>query len=241
MNRFVLASCLWACFGLLAWGQEGPPRLSVSLAAERSWGGPGAGIETGLRGAGYDDAFYACLSDLCVGPTAHPYSAWSEDLGWTLTVRYLRDRRFGVSLLAARTPLQGTYGFKAEDPTRPSFLGDYADLTSEVTLVAALLTFGVADQAWVGIGPSVNLVKLHDLLGERSSTATTFGVVTEAGVRWPRASRVFLEVKGQYRWVASTESSLLGFAPPATLSASHATVTAGLGFRLGSRVGRGGS
>lgn len=243
MNRLVLAGCFASSFGGLAWGQEGPRRVSLSMTAQAAWGGPASVIESGLRSAGYDDRYYACLSDLCVGPVSHPHSAQLQDPfdTWTFALRYQHDRRLGASLLAARTPLQTTSGFKSDDPAQPGFLGSYADVRSEVTVVAALVTFGTADQAWVGVGPSVNAVKLRDEVLGRSSAATTFGVVTEGGVRWPRASRIFLEMKAQYRWVASTEMSRLEFAPPARLSASHATVAAGLGLRFGSRIGRPGS
>jgi hypothetical protein len=222
---------------------SGPRRLSVSVTPGATRGGPAPEIEAALRAAGYDGTFYGCISDLCSGPTAHPYSDQVDDPfeSWTLTLRYRHDARLGVALVVAWTPLQQTLGFKSDTPSRPGFEGDYAKIDSEVTVVAALASLGAADFAWVGVGPSVNLVRLEDQLGGRSSKATTFGVVAEAGARWPPRSRVFLELKAQYRWAASAEMSLFEFAPSASVSASHATVAVGLGVRLGSPVGRPGN
>ena len=218
---------------------SGPRRLSVSLAGGFTWGGPASGIEAPLRAAGYDDTFYGCLFDLCSGPTSHPSSDQDEDPfeSWTLGLRYLHDPRFGVALLVARTPLQVTDGFRSDTPDKPSSSGEYAHMNSEVTVVAALATVGAADVVWVGVGPSVNLVTIREMW-EGSSKATTVGVVAEAGLRWPPASRAFFQVNAQYRWAASAEMGLFEFAPTANVSASHTTLAVGVGVRLGGPVGR---
>jgi hypothetical protein len=83
----------------------------------------------------------------------------------------------------------------------------------------------------------VNLLEVrHQWDG--SSTTTTVGVVAEAGLRLPSASRVFFQVNAQYRWAASAEVRLFESAPPASVSASHTTLAVGVGLRLGGPVGR---
>ena len=88
---------------------------------------------------------------------------------------------------------------------------------------------------WVGLGPSVTVLKTWEMLyEEQSSTSTSIGLVAEAGLRWPAASRLFFDMKAQYRWAASTDLGPFRFAPSVSAAASHACVTIGLGLRLGS-------
>jgi hypothetical protein len=118
-------------------------------------------------------------------------------------------------------------------------------LRQTVTTVAVLPALKVSGAVRVGLGPSLNFLKVQDISaggGSPSSTTIRPGLLAEASLTTPARSRVFFEISAQYRYVLPAEIGPIdepasmfseGAQLPRTgVSFSHGMVALGLGVRL---------
>jgi len=206
-------------------------RLSLTFTHALAVGGPASSLEAAMLREGLGDNSTQCpfLDWSCHDPTlvVNPHS---DRLGtpWTtvsLRARYQLTPRVGLGASLCYSPLQTTTGYRASD----TYL---LYVESRATTLSALVSVGNGDSAWAGAGPSLNFVTLAgDPHGH--SNAFALGGVAEVGYRHPKASRVYLEAVGQYRYVAPVRMKTPFFDQAYEIGFSHWAVMAGIGVRLG--------
>lgn len=240
---FVLVACVLPCVAGAA--EPAAPSASgtwqhVSLTWTHAiaFGGPGSSLEAAMRSEGFDDTYLLCAGawQPCnEDPWTHPDTTSSRDLyaTWAARARVQLTPRLGVGLSFCRSPLQETDGYRADPAGEQT--GDFVFVSSRATTVAVVFSVGRGDLAWAGLGPSLNFLTLESEggLSLPSASATAFGAVLEAGVRYPPRSRVFFEAAAQYRYVAPVHLTPPGLGRAYDIGFRHAAIMAGIGARFG--------
>jgi len=212
-------------------------RWSVALGIGTTSGGPGPGLEAGMRSAGFADTLNG--SGLFgAGPIQNPFTrAGFGAIGFpiALDVEYRFTQTLGLSVLVARSPIGETLGYHAPQ----SFL--FVQHAVDTLALCATVTLGPLRLA---IGPARHTVKakLDGSSGQDTWDRTPrLGFVASAGLRAPVRSRVYLDVAAQYRHVGevtvgpftSSTGTIVGPSlPPTAVRFDHWYIGVGPGVRF---------
>lgn len=179
-----------------------------------------------------DQGFDVTIPNVLFGGTVeHPWT-YSYNLAWMAGIHYAFKPRFTVGLVIGNSKFGETFG--ARDEFLIMFI-EYSTIT-----VSPLFSMNAADLIRFGIGPSLFLAKAKKTsLPESSETHLKLGIVFDVGLTIPRRSRVFGELKFQYRKTGKIKVGPLQedfFDNSATFSSEisydHWLVGLGLGVRL---------
>jgi hypothetical protein len=154
-------------------------------------GGTSEALEAAMRQTGFDET-----SPAFFGPaTPHPRSG--HDLGGArFAVSTGLGRSWDVGVAYDRTPIGHTHGFRA--PLQFLFV-DYE--TTSLAVIGSR-TFGPAR---AGLGPAWFSARSTEDHSTERVRRSTIGFVTEAGLRLPARTRVYLDLNLQYRYVGRSE------------------------------------
>jgi hypothetical protein len=187
--------------------------------------GPADAIELALRYAGWDEP----LLNLVTGDAVeHPRST-SGEASLMLAAGYRISDRLFAELVISRVQTGETAGFR--DPVR-------LRIEHAVFSVAPIIATRLAVLR-LGVGPAVHFINVRSRPGSQSDWATKIGLLAQVGIFYPMRSAVFIEVRGQYRWVGDKEigpfadigGGLRDF-PASAVDFAHAFVAAGIGLRF---------
>lgn len=210
-------------------------RVSLTWTHAFVWSGPGSSLENAMRNEGFDDTYLPCDWGCDDEPWTYPETSSAYDLyaTWAARLHVQLTPLLGVGLSVCRSPLQETDGYRADPQGEQT--GDFVLVSSRATTVAAVFSLGRGDVAWAGLGPSLNFLTLESEGGRPwpASRATAFGAVLEAGVRYPKHSRVFFEAAVQYRYVMPVQMTPPGLGRSHDVGFRHASIMAGIGARFG--------
>jgi len=223
---------------------EPPPKpdrpWSVEFALGSSIGGPTEDIEDAMRAAGFDDPVEG--GGCC--DITYPRTS-NEELSslWGAARRRLGDGRWSVGVGAGWTELGSVGGNRNVEGEPPGSFYIYSEV--EMLTLAPMTWFQPLPAVRLGAGLALNRVDTH--LG-RSYTAEVDdssswepGLLVEAAVNAPVASRFYFFALLQYRWLqdgsmgpwqgmAST-GELVVF-PETDITLSHGFFAAGVGIRF---------
>lgn len=209
--------------------RSGPPsrRLSFVLELGPSFGGPSSGLADQLRVAGFDDTDPGgCFLIGCSGPTTHP-TRESPGTAGGVAARFAISRQLVVGASYGNTSLGGSSGYRAD--TTALFGGRHIFSHWDATFFWAGAFWKPAPILRVGGGPG--WYRLESI--SAGSEVSQLGLMVEAGLELPADRRFFLDlaIRGHFIPAKDVEH---GSAEPITLRPewSHATLLAGLGFRL---------
>jgi hypothetical protein len=200
-------------------------RWSVAWTLGASGPGPAADLEAAMRASGFDEQGGGCVFGICFPPTENPFSNTGfGSIGFPFALQIdhrLPNRRWGLSVLAGRTPMGVTMGLHA--PYTDLHI-DYA--VDSLGFMPTLEWKGLA----VGVGPALHIARTRDanpqvLHGWEHDAR--LGALVQGRMMHPARSRLFFDLNGQYRYVGSvdvgpiTPEALLE--PGATFPASKAS------------------
>jgi len=216
-----------------------PRRWTVAIVTGPTSSGPAGEIETAMRNAGLSDDelnFFSTNGRLI----PHPFSRTARgDSGfpWLLDVHYTVRRRYGVSVIVSEAMAGMTFGYRKPSE---SMILEYV-----VNMIAPVLSIEPRPWVRVGAGPAFYSATLSQmayepgdrLVGQRDRKV---GLLLDGSVNAPARSRVFAEIRVQYRRVGTkigplTSSGSLSDAvvlPATSVSYSHLFAGAGLGIRF---------
>ena len=211
-----------------------PRRWTVSIVTGPTSSGPAGEIETAMRNAGLSDDSKSFFTNDVI---SHPFSRtdWG-DLGfpWLLDVHYAVRPRYGVSVIVSQAMAGTTFGYR--NPSEFMFL-EYV-----VNMIAPVLSIEPRPWVRVGAGPAFYSATLSQTAGgsDVRQRDRKVGLLLDGSMNVPARSRVFAEIRVQYRRVGTkigplTSSGSLSDAvvlPATSVSYSHIFVGAGLGIRF---------
>ena len=205
-------------------------RLSISLTAGGVFGGPASAIAGQLRAFGYGDAKpYSCFFSgiLCSGPTDYPQ--FYGGAGGGLSLRYEVGDRWAVSGGWAKLDYGSATGYRAGG------LGNFVTTAWSGSVVSVAAHVEPVERLSLGGGVSVNRFQGDDGPGTQQASVTRLGLLAEATLRLPRASRFFWEVGLGGHWLPGSPEVVIG-APSGSLRLrpawSYLTLRTGIGIRL---------
>ncbi len=213
-------------------GLERPWEVVLSLGAPV--GGPADEIEAAMTASGFGDTSI---------DVEHPFSSGSE-IAWAASLRRRIRPRLDVEVIATRATMGTTLGY---DQTGIGFpFGHHLFLNQSVTTIAPIVSYRLGS-GHVGVGPAASRVRLERTDSGSSEAGNTqawkVGVLLDAGITLPRRSRLFVEGRGQYRWIPTMEAGpftsgnglpddLPSTLPALGVDASHAYLSFGMGARF---------
>ena len=214
-----LATSLEAQQNLVPTQPDRPWELVASLGGPL--GGPSEGVEQAMRASGWDHD-----SDLFA--QQHPSSSSLGRISLAISLRRGLGPHSEVEMMVSHSATgstRGEHGFN-----------ELLTLYHSLTTIGPILSYRMGS-LHVGAGPAAGHIVVHSDEGEENKGKVTFGAVADMGLTFPRRSRLFLESRGQYRWIRGTEVGPFTSDDGSILRAfeidmSHALVTVGLGARF---------
>jgi hypothetical protein len=196
-----------------------------------------------MRSAGFDDSWRIGqgLDDIHFPKT---YDDLDMRLSsWGAARRRLGDGRWHVGVGAGRTNF-GTVVGNRDVPSAP-FGSFRIDSKIEVLTIAPMAWYQPAPAARFGAGLAINRVDTSLVVGYSTSSVGPGrwepGLVVEAAITTPAASRFYFVALLQYRWLpsgtvgsweeTSTTGEVVAF-PETTFTLSHGFISVGLGIRF---------
>jgi hypothetical protein len=216
---------------------------SLEFVLGPSFGGPIGDLEAAMRSAGFDDSIEGGQ-----GWDGIDYPITVDDLdmrlsSWGAARRRLGDGRWHVGVGAGRTSF-GTVIGNRDVPGAP--YGSFR-IYSEIDMltIAPMAWYQPAPAARLGAGLAISRVDTSLVAGYSTNSLESSswepGLVVEAAVTTPTASRFYFVALLQYRWLPSgtvgpwEETAMTGEVvvfPEATVTLSHGFVAVGLGIRF---------
>jgi hypothetical protein len=232
MKTFAFA--VWMAFAWTAAPASAQPsgpmqrRWSVTLGVGKASDGPTGDLESRLRRAGYDqdDCFFGCTS-FPRSDTSIP--AMAPNL--VATVRYALTPHLSLSVTGGSTKLGTTQGFDGVQWVR-------FDATAAH---AGVLVSWTNEILRVGAGPVYYSEKLRYAEGGRTLDTGGVGYLLEAGLTFPRRTRLFADLDLQYRGASTADFGELTVSQPGSAGApirldglayGHWSIAVGMGVRL---------
>lgn len=212
-------------------------KLTISLALAEQLGGPAGSLEDAMRASGFEGTEPpGCFFIGCHGPIEYPYTQ-DEPFSALLGLRYAVHPRVSIEALATFSPWGETRGLGSLSVDHS--VTSYAVVTS--TTVRLTERPGRTAALRLGGGPAVYAVKTR--YDSRSAFATEhrIGGLVETGFETSERSRVFLDLRAQWRYVGTSTigpyevRSLLEKTrtfPASEISLHHFFISAGIGLRL---------
>ncbi len=203
-------------------------RLSIALEWGGSVGGPGAGLVTQLREAGFDDRTpESCFFIFCTPATDHPTEEGSG-IGVGITARYAIGPRLAVGAGYGDRPLGGATGYRDAAGTNSPF-GDRVVSHWSAKAVWAAAFWRPYPTVRIGGGPNWHRLTT----GEQGSSVSRAGLMGEVGLDAPAGRRLFVDLAIRGHLVPPTDVEHSGTVP-ITLRPdwSHVLFLIGLGVRL---------
>jgi hypothetical protein len=207
-------------------GTHPAKRFSLVLEVGGSVGGPGAGLTTQLRQAGFIATTpRECFLMWCSGPTAYPTQE-GPGVAVGLTARFAISRTVAVAAGYGTTSLGGSTGYRASAGSR---LGGYVSSDWNATMVWAGVFWTPHPALRLGGGPG--RYQLENF--PRGSRVSQVGLMGEAGADLPAGRRFFLNLAARVHFVPAKDVAQ-GETAPITLRPhwTHVSLLAGLGVRL---------
>lgn len=187
-------------------------RWTLTLGLGEQIGGAAGSLEATMRDAGYDATTPpGCVFIFCTNePTEHPRTR-DEGLAALLALRYAVHPRFSLEALATRGATGETTG-----RTEASWLDGV-----RLSVNHSIQTFGVLGSSSVrvtesgkgagilrlGLGPALYVVETARAAGGSRDDVRSdkrLGFLVEAGLETPARSRVFLDLRMQWRYVGTS-------------------------------------
>ncbi len=238
----VLAACAVLLLGAPPARADDPPPKpdrpwSVEVALGSSFGGPTEDIEDAMRAAGFDDT---------IEPGGYSYpqtfdSEWSSL--WGAARRRLGDSGWLVGVGAGWTELGSVGGNRNVEGEPEGSFYIYSEV--EMLTIAPMAWFQPLPAARLGVGLALNRVDTHlgrSYSGEiDDSSSWEPGLIVEAAVNAPVASRFYFFALLQYRWLQdgtigpwqeTASSGEVVVFPETDVTLSHGFVGAGVGIRF---------
>jgi len=212
---------------------------SVELAPGASLGGPLDDMEDAMVAAGFDDDFELGGG---WGDLEYPISGSDTTSFWGAARRRLGDSGWLVGVGAGGTRFGSVIGNRdlEGEPHFPFSIHSEVEMLT----IAPMAWYQVAPAARLGAGIAVNRVdtsigRYDENFNESSSWEP--GILVEAAVTYPPASRFYFLLLVQYRWLqdgtigpwqeTASTGELVVF-PEAEVTLSHGLVAVGLGIRF---------
>jgi hypothetical protein len=215
-----------------------PRRLSITISFENRRAS--TGLDDAMSRAGFGDtrpeqcgSFFGCSP-----PTGFPKSLPPRD-GFLLSARYRWTDGFGLAVsVAEQSSLGRTMGYQE---------GGYTTaLDPRVGTLALTVFYETRHRLRVEAGPGLfriwHDIAVQGLQAFEHRTDSRLGAVGGVGLEWPRNSRIFVDVSGQYRWVGDVSVGPWNVRadyggetarfPGAKFSLNHAILAFGIGLRL---------
>ena len=212
---------------------------SIELAVGRSSGGPTADIEDAMRVAGFDDAF----EHGCCGDTSFPFTSGDYWSVWGAARRKLGGERWQVGVGFGWTGFDDVWGNRNVEGSPPESIVIHSEI--EMLTIAPMAWFHPLRSLRFGAGPAMNHVDAF--IGREhpehytDSSSWEPGLVVEAAVTAPVASRFYFLALLQYRWLqdgtvgpwqeTASTGEVVVF-PRADVTLSHRFAAVGLGIRF---------
>lgn len=241
----VLAACAVLLLGAPPARADDPPApkpersWSLELALGPAFGGPTSDIEDAMRVAGFDDTL-----DLGgVGETSYPHTSGDDGSVWGAARRKLHGERWQVGVGFGWTSFGDVWGnHNVEGPPLESIV-IYSEI--EMLTIAPMAWFQLLPAIRFGAGLAMNQVdtSLGNKYPEHFTDSSSWepGLVVEAAVTAPVASRFYFFALLQYRWLQDgtlgpwQETAYNGEVvvfPETDVTLSHGFVGAGVGIRF---------
>jgi hypothetical protein len=213
-----------------------PRRWTVAIVTGPTSSGPAAEIETAMRNAGLSDDQLNFFTNNLI---PHPFSrtGWGDSgFPWLLDVHYTVRPPYGVSVIVSEAMAGMTFGYQ-----EPS---ESMNLEYVVNMIAPVLSIEPRTWVRVGAGPAFYSASLSQIAGGSDVVRQRdrkVGLLLDGSMNVPARSRVFAEIRVQYRHVGGTKigpltsSGSLSHAvvlPATSVSYSHIFAGAGLGIRF---------
>jgi hypothetical protein len=216
-------------------------RWSLTLAFGQRVGGPSGVLEGAMRDGGFAASTECWL--FCTGEIEHP---WTSGPGFTglLAVRYALNPRLSLEALYSPGGDQVTFG--AADELLNLMVSHAVTTIGAVasTTLRLVEREGRSGALRVGIGPAVYSIKSGQGPPDRTGNdrnSTRVGFLIDGGLELPDRSRVFLDVRAQWRLAGSAvfgpyEAGLSNVErktlPETDATCNHLFFSVGLGVRL---------
>jgi len=242
----VLVGCAALLLGAPPAGAADPPApkpersWSLELALGSSIGGPTEDIEDAMRAAGFDDTIEwgGCCE------TSYPQTFDSElSSFWGAARRRLGDSGWSVGVGAGWTELGSVGGNRNVEGEPEGSFYIYSEV--EMLTIAPMAWFQLLPAARLGAG--LALTRVDTYLGRSYSGAVDDssswepGLIVEAAVNAPVASRFYFLALLQYRWLddgsmgpwqeTASSGEVVAF-PESSFTLSHGLVAVGFGIRF---------
>ena len=217
-----------------------PRNWSIELATGLLGGGPAEDIEDAMRAAGFDDYLGGGQG---WGSTSHPFTSDADPSVWGAARRKLGDGRWQVGVGIGWTNFDSVFGNRNVEGDSPESVVIYSDI--EMLTIAPMAWFQPVPAVRLGAGLAMDRVdtsigyRYPETFSESSSWKP--GLVVEAAVTVPVASRFYFLALLQYRWLQSgtigpwQETASTGEVvvfPESEINLSHGFVALGVGIRF---------
>lgn len=242
---FVLVGCAMLLLGPSLAAADEPPapkpvrNWSIEFALGASIGGPLDDIESAMEAAGFGDDIDWGQE---WGESEYPIQSSDSSSAWGAVRRRVGDGRWMLGLGAGWTNFGnviGNHNVEGEPFARVSL-----DSEVEMLTLAPMAWYQVAPAARLGAGVALNRVdtsvgQYYGVVSESSSWEP--GILVEAAVTYPPASRFYFLMLVEYRWLQdgtigpwqdeASNGEVVVF-PESDVALSHGLGAVGLGIRF---------
>jgi hypothetical protein len=191
-----------------------------------------------MRVAGFDDTYESG----CCGDTSFPFTSGDDWLFWGAVRRELGDERWQLGVGLGRTGFDEVWGNRNVEGSPPESTIIHSEI--EMLTIAPMAWYQLLPAARLGAG--LALTRVDTYLGGSYSGAVDDssswepGLIVEAAVNAPVASRFYFLALLQYRWLddgslgawqdEASSGEVVAF-PESSFTLSHGLVAVGLGVR----------
>lgn len=239
-----LVGCAALLLGAPPAGADDPPApkpdrsWSIELAVGAVSGGPSADIEDVMRVAGFDDTFESgCCCD-----TEFPFTSGDYWSVWGAARRELGEGRWQLGVEFGEIGFDDVWGNRNVDGSPPESIVIHSEI--ELLSIVPMAWFQPLGALRFGAGPAVTHVDAlvgHQCPQDCTDTSSwELGLVVEAAVSAPLASRFYFLALLQYRWLpdgtlgpwqeTASTGEVVAF-PRTEVALSHRFAAVGLGVR----------
>lgn len=197
-------------------------RLEISFLLGGYIGGPCRDIEEAAIGAGF-----AGYSE--IWRQSYPNS-YMDELSYMLSLHYKINPLISYELILSRTNLGMTDGLHADGPFLR--IDNFAQTIASIAIVRW-------NSFRLGIGPAFYILGSQEKKDERNSSYK-FGLIIDLSWVSSQNSRIFIDIKTQYRIIGKSEIGpyeatrldMLAMFPAARVNYNHLFIGLGLGIRF---------
>ncbi|MCD4664276.1 MAG: hypothetical protein K8R68_03325 [Bacteroidales bacterium] len=212
-------------------------KWSVAMYIGNNAGGPSKQIEEAMIANGFDDHREPGWINLGNNSgTDYPYSENFQP-SLLMSIKYYLKAPYAIGIVGGYTKLGSTHGYKIDN------FGHYLYIDYSAYNISSIFSYNLYDIVKIGIGPSVYFTKAWESYDHPEGDNveykhTKVGFLVDFGLRIPKKTLFFFELKGQYKYVGKAEIGPFNENPyrdelPKTkVNYNHLFIGVGFGVRL---------